>query len=232
MNVSAWFRRGSAVAAAVTLAGAASGGCEKKAGENAAAQTGRPTSRTATANNAFGFQLFSELTRQGIAKNIVISPTSLTYALTMAYNGAGGQTREDMARALGFQDKSLEEVNRSMSRQRTSLMNHSREVKLVIANALWANQSVRLTPDFVERNRRFLGAEARTLNFDDASALDTINRWVSRKTSDRIPAILYPGEVDGNTFVVLTNAVYDEVYAPPLAAWEPVIGESRGLPFG
>ncbi len=26
--------------------------------------------------------------------------------------------------------------------------------------------------------------------------------------------------------------VDDEVYAPPLAAWEPVIGESRGLPFG
>ncbi len=29
----------------------------------------------------------------------------------------------------------------------------------------------------------------------------------------------------------LLAVFYDDVYAPPLAAWEPVIGESRGFPL-
>ena len=60
-------------------------------------------STLAVANNEFGFDLFQQLKRQAANKNIFFSPLSVTMALAMAYNGAEGETKRAMARALRIQ---------------------------------------------------------------------------------------------------------------------------------
>ena len=53
-----------------------------------------------SANNAFGFNVFQQLVGKNMSGNIFMSPTGLAMALSMTYNGAGGETQEAMARIL------------------------------------------------------------------------------------------------------------------------------------
>ena len=62
----------------------------------------------ANACNDFTFRLFRASKEE---ENIVLSPLSVTYALSMLNNGASGETREEIKRALGFGDKEVADIN-------------------------------------------------------------------------------------------------------------------------
>ena len=49
-------------------------------------------------NAKFGFKLLTELYNQNPNENVFISPLSISLALTMTYNGAGGATKQAMAK--------------------------------------------------------------------------------------------------------------------------------------
>ena len=59
-----------------------------------------------------GFSLLSRSIEQDGLRNRVLSPLSITLALSMLYNGASGLTQEEMARLLGVEGLSLDEVKR------------------------------------------------------------------------------------------------------------------------
>src|SRR5262249_27648727 len=71
-----------------------------------AGESGRPAAagkfdeRMVAANNRFGFELFNQLQLIDRGKNIFYSPLSVALALSMAYNGTDGETREAMRRTL------------------------------------------------------------------------------------------------------------------------------------
>ena len=69
--------------------------------------------RLIDANNKFGFKLFSEIQKSQSNENVFVSPISIAIALSMTYNGAGGETQEAMAKTLNFQGMSLEEINQA-----------------------------------------------------------------------------------------------------------------------
>src|SRR5215510_6189363 len=70
-------------------------------------------SNLAAASNAFGFDLFQQLRRQEANKNVFFSPLSVTVALAMTYNGAAGETKNAMARALKIEGMNHAELNRA-----------------------------------------------------------------------------------------------------------------------
>src|SRR4030095_5146535 len=70
-------------------------------------------SNLAAASNAFGFDLFQQLRRQEANKNVFFSPLSVTVALAMTYNGAAGETKNAMARALKIEGMNQAELNRA-----------------------------------------------------------------------------------------------------------------------
>src|SRR5215217_789633 len=57
-------------------------------------------SRLVSANTKFGFKLFEEVAKEDAGKNVFISPASVGLALAMTYNGAAGETKQAMERAL------------------------------------------------------------------------------------------------------------------------------------
>ncbi|MFO8060765.1 MAG: serpin family protein, partial [Bacillota bacterium] len=75
------------------------------------------------ANNRFAFNLFAELARGEPGENIFISPTSISLALAMTYNGADGETRQAMAEVLQLEDMDLETVNAAFAELKTILQN-------------------------------------------------------------------------------------------------------------
>ncbi|HEX9000268.1 MAG TPA: serpin family protein, partial [Blastocatellia bacterium] len=146
--------------------------------------------RLAAADNEFGANLFNQLTRQDKDKNVFFSPLSVAFALAMTYNGATGETKQQMARALKFEGMNHAELNQASAALMNTLKSADPQIEFAIANSLWARQGMKFNEAFLARNREFFKAEVATLNFADPSAKNTINNWVSKNTNGKIPAII------------------------------------------
>jgi serpin B len=181
--------------------------CYQTAGESRRpAVEGKFDERLVAANNRFGFELFNQLQLKDKGKNIFYSPLSVALALSMAYNGAAGETREAMRRTLKTEGLSIDEVNEASAALINSLGSSDPKVELAIANSVWARREVKFREDFIERNRQFFGAEIASLDFGAPSALTTINNWVSRNTKSKIPSIIE--QINPEDVMFLINAVY------------------------
>jgi serpin B len=174
--------------------------------EETAQDAGSVDQRLIGANTRFGFKLYAELARRSEGKNLFISPTSISMALAMTYNGAVAETKDAMAQTLEIQSLNHDELNRGFSALRAALTGTDAKVKLQIANSLWGKQSIRFNPDFIQRNRRFYGAEVTTLDFGDPASPGKINAWVKDKTAGKIDKII--DQIDPQAVLYLLNAIY------------------------
>jgi len=162
--------------------------------------------RLISANTAFGFHLFSEVAKGASDKNVFISPASVGLALAMTYNGAVGETKLGMERALEIRGMNHLELNRAYAGLKAALESADQKVQLSIANSLWGKKGVTFNQDFIKRNKDFYGAEVTTLDFNDPSAPGTINSWVSDKTKGKIDKIV--DRIDAQSILFLINAIY------------------------
>jgi serpin B len=165
-----------------------------------------PLEKIVTADNDFGFQMFSQLTDNNPQDNIFISPTSIAMCLTMAYNGANGKTKDAMAKTLGISNLSLNQVNEVNFSLAEQLKSSDPKVILNIANSLWGHQGIKFKTDFINKNKKFYGAEVTTLDFSDPKSPDRINNWVSDKTNEKIKRII--NFLSPPQLLVLVNAIY------------------------
>lgn len=160
----------------------------------------------ANSGNDFGFRLIGELWKDAPNTNLFVSPVSVDLALGMTYNGAGGDTKSAMAKALGVEKVDVEQFNEASKNIMTVLANPDPKVKLEIANSIWIDQDFKVKPDFVSRNRDNFGAEVTNLDFKAELAAKTINDWVKQNTGEKIPQIVDKLEPDSR--MMLVNAVY------------------------
>jgi serine protease inhibitor len=165
------------------------------------------TPRLVGAINRFGFRLLRELAGDAPAENLLISPASLSAALSMTYNGAAGETARAMAEALCQEGLSLDEINRAHATLWAALASADPQVTFEAANSLWARLGIPFLPDFMQRNREFYGAEVANLDFGDPQAADIINAWVNSQTHGKIADIVEP-PIDPLTILFLINALY------------------------
>ncbi|MBR8828978.1 MAG: serpin family protein [Gomphosphaeria aponina SAG 52.96 = DSM 107014] len=159
-----------------------------------------------TANTQFGFKLLQTLMQEEEQQNIFISPTSIAYALAMAYNGANGETQQEIATALGLQAMSLAEINSAFQLWQENLANIDPKVQLDLANSLWLREGFSFLPQFLENNESFYNAQIETLDFTNPDSPRIINGWVKENTGGKIEEIvdnLHPDDV-----LFLINAIY------------------------
>jgi serpin B len=163
-------------------------------------------SRLVSANTKFGFKLFAEVAKEDAGKNVFISPASVGLALAMTYNGAVGETKQGMERALEIQGMNHLELNQAYAQLKVALESADPKVQLSIANSLWGKKGPPFNPDFIQRNKQYYGAEVAALDFSDPSAPSTINAWVSDKTRGKIDKII--DKIDADDILFLINAIY------------------------
>ncbi|KAF3888799.1 MULTISPECIES: serpin family protein [Nostocales] len=169
-------------------------------------QPSTPDPKLVNANTKFGFKLFSQVLNEQSDRNIFVSPSSVSIALAMTYNGASGTTREAMIKALELQELTLQQINSSNAALKKSLENADPEVKLTIANSLWANKEASLDREFIQRNQDFYTARITNLNFKDKNAPSIINSWVNDSTEGKINKIVE--RIDPDRVLFLINAIY------------------------
>lgn len=163
-------------------------------------------SKIVAANTKFGFKLFSEILKTDSEDNIFVSPFSVGSALAMTYNGASGNTKEAMAKALELQGFSRQQINSSNAALKTILENPDPKVQLTIANSLWANKNYSFNPEFIQRSRDFYTARVTNLNFTDTGTPSIINNWVDENTRGKINKIVET--IEPSQVLILINAIY------------------------
>ena len=155
--------------------------------------------------NCFSFDFFKTVSQQS-DNNIFLSPFSMATALGMVYNGAVGETKDEIAKTLRIEDNNPDEVNQFFSELYNAIEDVDPGTSLSFANAMWANKGIGFKNSFVELNQNIYKAEMNTLDFSLPSTLKTMNDWCYKKTDGTIPEIL--DVLDPLTPGILANAVY------------------------
>jgi len=151
--------------------------------------------------DAFGIALLQKLVPQAKNQNVFISPLSIGMALSMAADGARGQTRAAIAHTVGFSADAFAPANSSLMAALAS--NHDAQV--AVANALWLRQDIPPKPSYVNLLKTAYRAQAQALQFGNPSAAAAINAWTRAHTLGLIARIV--SQTQRSDFAYLTNAV-------------------------
>ena len=143
--------------------------------------------------------------------NIMLSPTSLNFALGILAEGAAGDTKEKLNEYLGT-DKYTEYAMVYLEKLNAYNKNGS---KLKIADAVTGDDNIALEQKFKESVSENFDSEVKNLNFSDGEAASrSINEWCNKNTEGLIPEIVTSEAISGSTGLCVTNSLYFE------AGWE------------
>ena len=158
----------------------------------------------------FAIKLFQQ-TRDG-NKNSLISPLSVMLALSMAANGAKGETLAQMESLLGG-DIPMETLNEYLYSYIKALPSE-KTAKLNIANSIWfRDNGFTAEKAFLQKNADYYGAAAYKSPFDEKTLRD-INNWVKKNTDGMIEKII--DNIDSDAVMYLINTVLFD------AEWENI----------
>lgn len=155
-------------------------------------------------DNTFGFKLFSAIP-QNHDHNVMLSPLSVSMALSMALNGADGETKAAMIKALEFGGLTPDEINSIYLDLVTALKRADDKVVMKIANSIWIRKGFPVLESFIKVNHNFYDASTTNLEFNQ-SAVNIINNWVNTNTNGKIPTIL--DSISPEEIMFLINAIY------------------------
>ncbi|MBU1089376.1 serpin family protein [Patescibacteria group bacterium] len=159
------------------------------------------------ASNQFAFDLYSEYKAEG--GNVFFSPYSISTALAMTFEGARGQTAEEMQTVFHFPENE-DERKLGYSGLLGKINAENENYKLSTANALWAQENYKFLDEYFETVEKYYGGGVTNLDFakETESSRITINNWVEDQTNDKIKDLIPVGGITGSTKLVLTNAIY------------------------
>lgn len=160
----------------------------------------------------------------------------------MAYAGADGQTRDEMARVLhlngdaeqvanefeGLQ-KSMDDLVKRSAAETAAMVRYgasNEPIQLDVANRLFGQKGYDFRAAFLDLLKTKYGAPFEALDFvtNSAGATKTINDWVEEQTKQKIRDLIPAGALDRHTRLVLVNALYFK------APWAEPFSESATTP--
>ena len=163
------------------------------------------TQSLVTTINRLGLDLHRVVSKGNL--NMMSSPYSLAVMLGILYEGAAGNTRQEMADVLGFSKHT--DISKIFGELRLSMSCKENEnCPVVEANGIFPSITVTILSEFIEIVQRQMGAELLPMNFADDRSVVTMNEWVSNKTSDLIKNAIDPADVGASTLLILINTIY------------------------
>ncbi|MDO9341179.1 MAG: serpin family protein, partial [Bacteroidales bacterium] len=121
--------------------------------------------------NSFAFDIFKKvMENSGASENIIISPLSISYALSMTLNGANGATRDAMLEALRVNGLTPGIINNSYKNLSEALLNVDKRVLISIANSVWTEKNFVVKKPFTDILTGFYNAESKSFDINDPLA--------------------------------------------------------------
>ena len=157
--------------------------------------------------NNFAFDLYDALPKDS---NCFYSPYSISSALSMLDQGAGGETKTELESTLGIKDLS------TWNTEMQSYLNKdwSKQTYVNTANSIWMTTgkdwAANISDDFLLPAKTYYHGEIYEADFTDHAdqVVKDVNNWVNEHTNQMIPSIM--NELSTNTVMMLINAVYFE----------------------
>lgn len=157
--------------------------------------------------NDFSFEFYNKLL-EGADGNIFFSPYSIFVALSMAYEGAAGNTAAEMQNILNILQN--DSVTQSSFGRIYNLLNQNQNGYTInTANAFWTHQDYQFLNSYLKLLENYYMAEANVLDFSkNVEAAEIINTWIEEQTNDKIKDMIKSDMLSDITKLVLTNAIY------------------------
>ena len=197
---------------APTGSGPPAGGAQTGAARSELARTQadpRAAVAAGLAFNGFGRKLYRALAADRPDGNLVFSPTSIAFAVTMAAAGARGETQLQMLETMEVGD--TDDIYRDTNSLTAELeARNGAGVELSIANSLWGQRGLTFEQTFLDLLATEYGAGLELVDYrakPDATRV-AINEWVEEETKGRIPELLAQGTITADARLTLVNAIY------------------------
>lgn len=181
------------------VAGAVSLIPEHEAGDKGDFQT-QPQADAAIGN--LGANLLRAVRRPG--GNTLLSPLSVTLALSMTANGAAGDTRAEFETLLGADVDALNENAASLLADYLALEGSTQSA---IANSLWVDEMLTANDLFLERCAAFYEAGVYQADLGAERTRNAVNDWIDQVTRGMIPQMLQKPLAE-DTALLLVNALW------------------------
>lgn len=168
---------------------------------------GRNTTAAIEGLNAFAIDLYTEVAATESA-NVVLSPYSAAFALSMIYAGAGGATADEMQKVLHADAENWHEGINAYDLTLDARTSGSPTI-WTAANKVWTQRDLELRPSYLDTLTGSYGSAAAQANFgaDVEAERAIINEWTAKQTLGLVPELFPAGSLDANTALVLVNAV-------------------------
>ncbi len=174
------------------------------------------------ASSDFAANLYERLSyREG---NLCLSPFSVSVALGMAYAGARGSTKAEIARVLdmGHDEQQIHEGfgvimekfrfvdSYGIERSPSGPPEPMGSFRMLSANRVWTRQGLPVASQFSALIKSMYQAGTQGMDFASApeSCRTVINKWISDHTAGNVHDMLAVGTITALTRLILTNAVY------------------------
>jgi len=159
------------------------------------------------ANNQFALELYTELSKNG-KENIFYSPYSIFAALGMTYEGAKGETKDEIKSVFHFPEDSTLRPN--FAKIYNDINKNEEDYELRTGNALWVQKDYPFLEDYINIVEKYYGGKVSNLDFvkETEKSRQTINSFIEEQTNGKIKDLIPKGVLDYLTRLVLTNAIY------------------------
>jgi serpin B len=158
-----------------------------------------------SSNNNFAFNLFRTAQED---KSQILSPLSITYALSLLNNGAMGETQQEINQTLGFFETDIDSINVFCKKMLEESPTLDKGTKVLIGNTIYTNKGYTLKSDFVKKAKEYFDATPESRDFHDGKTLNVINRWASDHTNKMIEQVLDEQTYNPDAVSYLLNAIY------------------------
>lgn len=154
---------------------------------------------------SFGLSLLQSA-REAESGPVLLSPLSAALALSMAANGADGDTLAQFETVLGG-GVTLDELNAACTQLLSDYGDLDGSTECLIANSLWTDPEGMIREDFIGKCQGIFDAQVFSQDLSAPSVVPAVNSWVSEHTNKMIPSILSE-PFNENAALLLVNALY------------------------
>ncbi|VVC24384.1 Serpin domain,Serpin, conserved site [Cinara cedri] len=145
--------------------------------------------------------------------NAVISSISVKLMLLMLYEGALGNTSDQIRRVAGFSGNKTNDRT-TYSQKLQSLQSHEKDdYEFEIGTKLFIDKRAHPSILFLEIINQWYNSSYKEVDFNQSEdAVNSINEWAKNITHGHIQNLITEAETKENTLLILLNAIYFKGY--------------------
>lgn len=156
-------------------------------------------------NTVFAWDMFKKLSEEEKQKSTFVSPFSISTALSMTYQGARGETKEEMKEVLGYQGLDINKVNETYKNY-IRYVTQMDDISVNIGNSIWVRDGYAVKDPFIKTNQNMYGAGVFERDFSDKTVTE-MNDWINKETNGKVKEMVSP-PIEPSVKMYLINAIY------------------------